>query len=137
MPKVNDIQNDVTLSASINIVTPTILKMVFTYRLFFNQVLENDRIIIFILYFKRVNVNLKPKNTNKCWVWSLIIFFIQRYHHIGPQFIMWQQHRPLLELQGGSRGWGWQWSLGAPPGEGLGAVPPKQKIDVEFPCKML
>jgi len=134
MPKVNDIQNDVTLSASINIVTPTILKMVFTYRLFFNQVLENDRIIIFILYFKRVNVNLKPKNTNKCWVWSLIIFFIQRYPHIGPQFIM-----PPVECMslGASAGGVVTMIIWIPPGGVLGVVNPKLKIDVKFPCKML
>lgn len=29
----------------------------------------------------------------RCCVWSLIIFCIQRYHHIGPQFEMgWQRH---------------------------------------------
>lgn len=54
-----------TLSASIKVVTPTIPNMVFTYRLFFNQVLENDRIIVFIHYFERVNVNLQPKHTNR------------------------------------------------------------------------
>jgi len=65
MPKVNDIQNDVTLFASIKVVTPRIPNMAFTYRLFLNQVLENDRIIVFIHYFERVNVNLKPKHTNR------------------------------------------------------------------------
>lgn len=48
MPKVNDIQNDVTLFASIKVVTPTIPNMVFTYRLFLSQVLENDKIIVFL-----------------------------------------------------------------------------------------
>lgn len=31
-----------------------------------------------------------------CWVWSLIIFFIQRYCHIGPHFVMWQKHCPFM-----------------------------------------
>jgi len=65
MPKVNDIQYDVTLFASIKVITPTIPNMVFTYRLFLNQVLEIDRIIVFIHYFERVHVNFKPKHTNR------------------------------------------------------------------------
>lgn len=24
-----------------------------------------------------------------CCLWIMIIFFIQRYHRIGPQFVMW------------------------------------------------
>ena len=77
MPKVNDTQNDVTLSTSIKFVTPTIPNMVFKYRLFLNQVLDNDKIIAFIHYFERVNVNLKPKHTNrkheKNYIYNIVI----------------------------------------------------------------
>lgn len=34
----------------------------------------------------------------ECFVWSLIIFYIQKYRHIGPQF------KVKYSLQGGSRG---------------------------------
>jgi len=42
MPKVNNIQYDVTLFASIKVVTPTIPNMVFTYRLFLNNNIQYD-----------------------------------------------------------------------------------------------
>ena len=35
-----------------------------------------------------------PKSEGKSyWVWSVINFFIQRYHRIGPQVVMWWQRR--------------------------------------------
>jgi len=38
-----------------------------------------------------------------CWVWSLIIFYIQKYRHIGPQFKMGAATPPVkYSLQGGS-----------------------------------
>ena len=52
-----------------------------------------------------------------CWVWSLIIFYIQRYCHIGPQFEMGAATPPVkYSLQGGSRGVAA--TFGSPPSAG-------------------
>ena len=73
-----------------------------------------------------------------CWVWSLIIFYIQKYRHIGPQFKMGAAAPPVkYSLQGVSRGGGcdlWE----PPPWRGVSeAVPPKLKKAVKLPCKSI
>ena len=73
-----------------------------------------------------------------CWVWSLIIFYIQKYRHFGPQFKMGAATPPVkYSLQGGFRG-GRLRPLGAPPWRGVsGAAPPKLKTAVKLPCKSI
>ncbi len=67
----------------------------------------------------------KLYSSDVCWVWSLIIFYIQKYRHIGPQFKMGAATPPVkYSLQGGSRGGGcdlWE----PPPGGGFRGQRPR------------
>jgi len=66
----------------------------------------------------------------KCWVWSPISFFIQRYHYIGPHFLMWWQCHPFMcTTRGGLVGGDDNYLECArpPPGGGSRAMPPKLK----------
>jgi hypothetical protein len=73
-----------------------------------------------------------------CWLWSLIIFLIQRscFSHVWipfPDGGVWGGFPPHICHQGGPGGGKY---FGAPPGRGSGQ-PPEEKFLGKFPCKIL